>query len=386
MEKPKKVEKTAEELVPKEYHQYLKVFSKEESERMPIRKPWDHAIELKETFKPKKGRLIPLSREEQEEVSAFIDDQLKKGYIRPSKSEQTSPVFFVPKKNGKKRMVQDYRYLNEHTVKNNYPLPLIAQLVNKLQGTRMFTKMDLRWGYNNIRIKEGDEWKAAFVCHRGAFKPLVMFFGLCNSPSTFQMMMNKIFADMEDVVVVYIEDIMIFTKTDDPKQHNKIVLEVLCCLEENNLYVKSEKCMFRTTEVDFLGMIVRKNGIKMDQEKVKAVLDWPVLSNVKGVRSFLGLANFYRRFIQDYAQVARPLNDLLKRDVIFEWTEAQQNAFDTLKKKFTTAPILAYPDNDCQFHLECDASNYATGAVLSILKEDKWHPVTYHSHSMSPEE
>ena len=137
------------------------VFSKEELERMPIRKPWDHAIELKDMFKPKKGRLIPLSCEEQEEVSAFIDNQLKKGYIWPSKSKQTSPVFFVPKKDEKKQMVQDYHYLNEHTVKNNYPLLLIMQLVDKLQGTKMFMKMDLRWGYNNIRIKEGDKWKAA---------------------------------------------------------------------------------------------------------------------------------------------------------------------------------------------------------------------------------
>ena len=163
LDKPKKVEKTAEELVPKEYHKYLKVFSKEESERMLIRKPWDHVIELKDTFKPKKGRLIALSHEEQEEVSAFIDNQLRKEYIQPSKSKQTSPVFFIPKKDGKKWMVQDYQYLNKHTIKKNYPLPLIAQLVDKLQGTKMFTKMDLRWGYNNIHIKEGDEWKAAFV-------------------------------------------------------------------------------------------------------------------------------------------------------------------------------------------------------------------------------
>ena len=283
-------------------------------------------------------------------------------------------------------MVQDYHYLNEHTIKNNYPLPLIIQLVDKLQGTKMFTKMGLRWGYNNICIKEGDEWKVAFICHCGTFKPLVMFFGLCNSTSTFQMMMNEIFAGIEDVVVVYIDDIMIFTKTDDPKKHNKIVLEVLHHLEENNLYVKPEKCMFHTTEVDFLGMIVGKDGIKIDQEKVKAILDCPAPLNVKGVRSFLGLANFYQRFIQDYTQVARPLNNLLKKDVVFEWKEAQQHAFDMLKKKFTTAPVLAYPDNNCQFHLECDTSNYTTGAVLFILKEDKWHPVAYHSHSMSPEE
>ena len=175
-------------------------------------------------------------------------------------------------------------------IKNNYPLSLIVQLVDKLQET----KINPRWGYNNIHIKEGDEWKAAFICHCGAFEPLVMFFGLCNSPSTFQMMMNEIFADMEDIVVVYIDNIMIFTKTDDLKKHDKIMLEVLCCLEENDLYIKSEKCTSHTTEVDFLRMIVGKDGIKMDQEKVKAVLNWLAPSNVKGVRSFLGLANFIK--------------------------------------------------------------------------------------------
>ena len=295
-------------------------------------------------------------------------------------------MFFVPKKDGKKRMVQDYCYLNKYTVKNNYSLPLIVQLVDKLQGTKMLTKMDLRWGYNNICIKEDDELKAAFICHHGAFESLIMFFGLCNSPSTFQTMMNEIFGDMEDVVVIYIDDIMIFTKTDDPKKHDEIMLEVLHHLEENDHYVKPEKCTFHTTEVDFLGMIVGKNGIKMDQEKVKVILGWPAPSSIKGVRSFLGLANFYQRFIQDYTQVARLLNDLLKKDVVFKWKEAQQHAFDMLKEKLTTAPILAYPDNNCQFCLEYNTSNYATGAVLSILKEDKWHPVAYHSHSMSPKE
>ena len=174
-EKPK--EKTPEELVPKEYHEFLKVFSKKESKCMPLWKPWDYTIDLKDTFKPKKGHIIPPSLEEQEEVTAFLDDQLKKGYIRPSKSPQTSPVFFIPKKDGKKRMVQDYHYLNEHMVKNNYPLPLITQLIDKLQGANLFTKMDLRWGYNNVHIRENDEWKAAFTCFRGSFELLIMYFG-----------------------------------------------------------------------------------------------------------------------------------------------------------------------------------------------------------------
>ena len=317
---------------------------------------------------------------------AVLDDQLKKGYIRPSKSPQTSPVFFIPKKDRKKRMVQDYCYLNEHMVKNNYPLLLILQLVDKLQGAKLFTKMDLRWGYNNVCIEENDEWKAAFTCFCGSFEPLIMYFRLCNLPAMFQAMMNEIFTDMDDVVVVYIDDLMIFTKTENQAEHDKIVLEVLRRLEENDLFMKSEKCMFRATEVDFLSMIVGRNGIKMDQEKVKAILEWPEPKTVKGVRSFLGLANFYRRFIKDYAKVARPLHDLMKKENPFYWKELQQVAFDTLKLHFTTAPILAFPDIDCVFCLESDTSDYATGAVLSIEKEGIWHPIAFSSHSMMPQE
>ena len=347
-EKPK--EKTPEELVPKEYHKFLKVFSKKESERMPLQKPWDHAIDLKDTFKLKKGHIIPLSPAEQEEVTVFLDDQLKKGYIHPSKSPQTSPVFFVPKKDGKKWMVQDYRYLNEHMVKNNYLLPLIAQLIDKLQGAMLFIKMDLRWGYNNVCIKENNEWKAAFTCFHRSFKPLVMYFGLCNSPATFQVMMNEIFTDMDDVVVVYIDDLMIFTKTENQAEHNKIVLEVLRRLEGNDLFVKPEKCTFHATEVDFLGMIVGRDGIKMDQEKVKAILEWP-----------------------------EPKNP-------FHLEKHQQVAFHMLKLHFTMAPILAFPDIDCVFHLKSNTSDYATGAVLSIEKEGVWYPITFSSHSMMPQE
>ena len=173
--------------------------------------------------------------EEQKEVSEFVNEQLAKGYICLSKSEQTSPIFFVPKKDGRKQMVQDYRYLNEHTVWNNYPLPLISQLIDKLKGSQYFTKIDLRWGYNNVQIKEGDKWKAVFGCHRGSFEPTVMFFRLCNSPATFQTMMNKIFTDMEDVVVIYVDNIMIFTK-GSLAEHQAKVKEVLPRLRNNDLF------------------------------------------------------------------------------------------------------------------------------------------------------
>jgi len=172
-----------EEMVLQKFLRWRKVFGKIELERIPTRKIWDHAIDLKETFKPRKGRIYPLSKDKREEVQKFVDDQLRKGYIRPSKSPQMSPVFFVGKKDGKKRMVMDYHSLNEQTIKNNYPLPLITDLINNMGSKKVFTKMDLQWGFNNVRIKEGDEWKGAFTTHIRSFEPTVMFFGMTNSPA-----------------------------------------------------------------------------------------------------------------------------------------------------------------------------------------------------------
>ena len=289
------------------------------------------------------------------------------------------------KTDSQKQMVQDYRYLNKHTVWNNYPLPLISQLVDKLKGSQYFTKIDLCWGYNNVHIKEGDKWKAMFICHHGSFKPTVMFFGLCNSPATFQMMMNEIFTDMEDMVIVYIDDIMIFTK-GDLAQHQAKVKEVLQRLCNNDLFARPEKCLFNKTEVEYLRMFVNRDGIKMDDAKVKAIMEWPAPTNVCGVCSFLGLANFYRHFIKDYVKLTKPLTDLTQKDHAFTWGTAEAEAFNELKHCFTTTPILAYPDNDCQFCLETDASDFTTGAILSMLKDDKWYPVAYSSHTMSLEE
>ena len=355
-------------------------------EGMPMCKPWDHGIDLKQDFHPKKGRLIPPSVDEQKEVEVFLDDQLAKGYIRPSISPQMSPVFFVPKKDEKKHMVQDYWYVNEFTVKNNYPLPLISQLVDKLKGCKLFMKMDLWWGYN-VQVKEGDEWKAVFVTHKGAFEPLVMYFGLCNSPTTFQKMMNEIYHDMSDVCMVYIDNLMIFTKTDNQEEHNKVVLEVLWQLKANNLFVKLEKCHFRVKEVDFLSMIVSCDRIKMDPSKVSAILKWPDLTNIKQVRAFLGLGNFYQQFIKDYAIIACLLTDLMCKNTPFTFSDKERGAFNSLKVAFTKAPILQYPDQDREFWLETDASEFTIGGVLSVKGNDSdFRPVAYMSHSMTPPE
>jgi len=199
-------------------------------------------IDLNDDFKVSKARVYPLSRNEKEEVQKFVDEHLKKGYIRPSKLPQMSPVFFVSKKDGGKCMVMDYRRLNKQTVKNNYPLPLITDLVDSMGNKRVFTKMNLQWGYNNMRIKEGDEWKVAFTTHVGSYEPVVMFFGITNSPATFQGMMNEILRDMinEGKVAAFVDDVLIGMETEEG--HDELVEEVLKRLEENDLYVKPEKC------------------------------------------------------------------------------------------------------------------------------------------------
>jgi len=299
----------------------LKVFRKVESEKMPVRKVWDHAIDLKEDFKASKAKVYPLSRNERDEVQGFVEEHLKKGYIRPSKSQQTSPVFFVEKKNGGKQMVMDYCRLNKQTVKNNYPLPLITELVDNMGSKQVFTKMDLRWGYNNVRIKEGDEWKAAFTTHVGLFEPVVMFFGMTNSPATFQAMMNEILGDMinEGKVAAFVDDVLVGTDTEEG--YDEIVEEVLRRLEENDLYVKPEKCVWKVKKVLFLGVVMGEGKVEIEEDKVAGVLKWPTLQYIRDVRKFLGLANYYRCFVKDFARVALPMNKLTRKNEKWRWEE-----------------------------------------------------------------
>jgi len=289
------------EMVLQKFLRWRKVFGKTESERMPTRKIWDHAIDLKETFQPQKGRIYPLSKDEREEVQKFVDDQLRKGYIRPSKSPQMSPVFFVGKKDGKKRMVMDYRSLNEQTIKNNYPLPLITDLIDNMGSKKVFTKIDLQWGFNNVRIKEGDEWKGAFTTHIGFFEPTVIFFGMTNSPATFQAIINEILRDIinKGKVVAFVDDVLVGTEIEEG--HDKIVEEVLRRLEENDLYIKPEKCAWKVRKIGFLDVVIGPSGIEIEKGKVDRVLSWPEPRSVKDIRKFLGLANYYRRFIKDFA-------------------------------------------------------------------------------------
>jgi len=212
-------------------------------------------------------------------------------------------------------MVIDYYNLNNQTVKNNYPLPLITDLIDSMGSKQVFMKMDLWWGFNNIRIKKGDEWKRAFTTYVGSFEPTVMFFGMTNSPATFQAMMNEILRDIinEEKVAAFVDNMLVGTEMEEG--HDEIVEEVLRRLEENDLYVKPEKYTWKVRKIGFLGVVIGPSGIEMEKEKVDRVLSWPEPRNVKDVRKFLGLANYYRRFIKSFAQVARPMNVLTRKDI-----------------------------------------------------------------------
>jgi hypothetical protein len=322
---------------------------------------------------------------EQEKLDEFIDENMWKGYIRPSKSPMASLFFFVSKKEtAKLRPTQDYRRLNKGTIKNTYLLPLVSDLLDQLKGAKYFTKLDLRWGYNNVQIKKGDEWKASFKANKGLLKPLVMFFGLCNLPSTFQNMMNNIFdIELKDGwILIYMDNILIFSKDlDDLRQKT---LNVLKKLQDNDLYLNLDKCVFEAKEVEYLGMIIRENEIAMDPTKLAGIEDWSTPTTVKQVRSFLGFGNFYQKFIGHYMDISRPLTWMTKKDLKWDWTDECQGAFDMLKKKFMEAPVLRMPDKSQLFIVELDASKWATGAV--IRQQDKngdWHPCRYILHSFN---
>ena len=381
-----KKEQTFAERVPSAYHDFKDVFDKEEFDKLPERTPYDHVIELTKDAKPLHMKTYPMAPADQEALDRFIDENLRSGRIRPSKSPMASPFFFIKKKDGTLRPVQDYRKLNDMTIKNRYPLPLIQELLDKLKGARIFTKLDVRWGYNNVRIAEGDEWKAAFTTNRGLFEPMVMFFGLTNSPATFQAMMNTLFRDLiaSGKVVIYLDDILIFTRTLE--EHREIVRQVLKVLRDNHLYLKPEKCDFEQSSIEYLGMIVEEGVIRMDPAKVAAITDWPKPTKKRELQSFLGFCNFYRRFIRDFSKIARPLYNLTKQDVPWHWDTEQQQAFDKLKEQVTSAPVLAMPNDEGQWRVEADASDYALGAVLSQEQNGKWHPVAFLSKSFNDAE
>ncbi|QRW17561.1 Retrotransposable element Tf2 protein [Rhizoctonia solani] len=360
--------------VPSKYHQYAKVFGEEEFNKLPPHWHYDIGIELTEEG-PLNLPLYSMTDAESVTLKDWLRDKLKAGKIRPSKSSISSPVMFVPKKDGSCQLVVDYRCLNNQTKKNVYLLPHPDDLMAQLCGAKVFTKLDLQWGYNNVQVKEGDKWKTAFQTKYGLYKSLVMTFGLTNAPAAFQHFMNKLFKDLLDVcIIIYLDDILIYSKNNT--SHAKYVHKVLRCLMENQLFCKASKCTFHVTSVEYLGIIVLDEGFSLDKLKVQAVQEWPTPTKVKEVQSFLGFANFLCCFVANFSHIARLLHNLVKKDTPWKWETKEQEAFQGLKDAITNTPVLCHANPTKPYFLETDASSTAMGSILSQRQEDRClHPL-----------
>ena len=373
--------------VPVEYHDLAELFSEDKARELPPHRPYDHRISLEPGTTPPFGPIYSMSPLELEALKKYCEENLKKGFIRHSQSPCASPILFVKKLDGTLRLCVDYRGLNKITIKNRYPLPLIGELLDRISKAKYFTKFDVRDGYHRLRMAEGEEWKTAFRCRYGLFEYTVMPFGLCNAPGTFQHYMNDTFREfLDQFLIVYLDDLLIYSETlEEHKKHVRLVMEKL---RDAGLYLKPSKCQFHTTEVSFLGYVVGPNGVKMDPSKVEAITSWPTPTSVHDIRVFLGLANFYRRFIEKFSKIAAPITYLLKKDKKFRWTTSAQKAFEELKEAFTSAPILHHFDPSLPTVLEADASQYALGTVISQRDpaDGKLHPITFYSRKFNPAE
>jgi len=308
---------------------YNDVLSKPEPGR-PVEGGPEMEIIIKEGHGPIAKRPYRLSFTEQQELHRQIQELLDQGYIRPSTSPWGSPVLFVKKKDGTMRLCVDYRALNDATVKDTFPLPLIDDIMNDTHGAKIFSKIDLAQAYHQIRMKDSDISKTAFTTKNGSYEYTVMPFGLCNAPSVFQRAITQALEGLIGITcVAYLDDILIYSKTEE--QHNIDIRAILDRLRANRLYAKPEKCLFFKDSVEFLGHIISKDGIKTDPTKIEAIQNWPIPKSKTDVRSFLGLSGYYRRFIRDYSKVACALTEITKEGD-FEWNDEAQRAFETLKE------------------------------------------------------
>ena len=373
-------------LLPPEFHEFLDVFSRQAADKLPPHRPYDHRIELQPGKEHGYGPLYSMSRDELRVLKKYLDDNLRKGFIRPSSSPYSSPVIFARKSSGGLRLCVDYRGLNAVTVKNRYPLPLIQETLQAISKAKYFTKLDVVAAFNKLRMTEGQEKLTAFRTSFGLYEYLVMPFGLCNAPSTFQHYINDVLHEyLLDFVSAYIDDILIFSETR--REHEEHVRKVLRKLRDAGLQIDIEKCAFFKTSVKYLGLIITTEGIRMDPEKLSAIADWSIPRSVRDVQAFLGFANFYRRFIRRFSAIAAPLTTLTKKDVPFVWSPACQSAFADLKQQFVSGPVLQHFDFDRPCRVETDASDFVCGGVLLQPDADNhWRPVAFFSSKMTPAE
>jgi transposase InsO family protein/predicted aspartyl protease len=328
-------------------------------------------------------RRVPMAKKEEAEQE--IQRMLETGVIEPSKSPWAAPIVLVRKKDGSVRFCIDYRRLNDITRKDSYPLPRIDDSLDALRGSTWFSTMDLASGYWQVEMDPADAEKTAFATTCGFYQFKVMPFGLCNAPSTFERMMEFLLAGLHwETCLIYLDDIIVFAMTFD--DHIRRLDEVLIRIKSGGLKISPKKCHFFQTKVNFLGHVVSAEGIATDPDKTTAVQQWPVLKNVHDVRSFLGTCSYYRRYIKSFADIARPLHKLTEKTARFQWSQECDAAFNTLKQRLVTAPILGYPNMDDPFILDTDASGFALGSVLSQVRDGKEYVIAYFSKALGKAE
>ena len=372
------------EYLPAAYHEFLDVFDRKQANKLPPHRPWDHSIDLHPGKQPPAARPYSMNQHELKALREYLDKELTKGFIRVSRSPASAPVLFVKKSNGDLRFCIDYRGLNSITIKNRYSLPLITETLSQLSHAKFYTKLDIISAFNKLRIKEGDEWKAAFTCRYGLFEPLVLPFGLCNGPASFQAYINHALRGLLDnFCTAYMDDILIFSETlADHREHVRTVLKRL---REHGLGVDISKCEFETTQVTYLGLIISTKGIHMDPKKVACVQEWPTPRSIRDIQGFLGFANFYRRFIPEFSRLATPLTHLTKKEVPFVWDTKCNDSFNNIKQEFKDGKMLAHFDPRKKTVLETDASDYVTAAILSQYDDNHiLRPVAFMSKKMLP--
>ncbi|KAL0560422.1 hypothetical protein IC582_000827 [Cucumis melo] len=361
----------------------------EELPGLPPHREVEFAIELEPGTVPISRAPYRMAPAELKELKVQLQELLDKGFIRPSVSPWGAPVLFVKKKDGSMRLCIDYRELNKVTVKNRYPLPRIDDLFDQLQGATVFSKIDLRSGYHQLRIKDEDVPKTAFRSRYGHYEFIVMSFGLTNAPAVFMDLMNRVFREFLDTfVIVFIDDILIYSKTEaEHEEHLRLVLQTL---RDNKLYAKFSKCEFWLKQVSFLGHVVSKDGVSVDPAKIEVVTGWTRPSTVSEVRSFLGLAGYYRRFVENFSHIATPLTQLTRKGAPFVWSKACEDSFQNLKQKLVTAPVLTVPDGSGSFVIYSDASKKGLGCVLMqqgkvvayASRQLKSHEQNYPTHDL----
>jgi len=350
-----------------------------EPTELPPRRHCDHHIPLVPGATPVAMRQYRYKPALKDEIEKQVSEMLHSGLIRPSNSPFSSPVLLVRKKDNTWRFCVDYRMLNALTVKTKFPIPVVDELLDELSHAKWFTCLDLRAGFNQIRLAPGEEFKTAFQTHWGQFEYNVMSFGLTGAPNTFQGAMNStLLSLLRKCALVFFDDILIYSPTFDAHIHH--LRQVFQLLAADQWKVKFSKCQFGKQSISYLGHIVGNGGVSTDPSKIQSVQLWPQPNDVKELRRFLGLAGYYRKFVKNYAAIARPLTDLLKKNCLFVWTQAHTAAFQALKDALVSAPVLALPDFSKQFHIQTDASDSGVGAVL--LQDG--HPLAFVSKSLGP--